>query len=172
MSRFTLLFCRIFCYWRNQQSVSESFLRSSSLESSMQYPVPKACFATGFRKSQESKVTETNESTGFVIQLVWMPLRMEILSTCTSVAIKTCKMKQKKAVPCLHPGLMDVPLLLLGRCVLPGKSSRSGASTAGGFISHEQEQNSASEGAVPCLNNQLHHSKHIISWTACNTRFG
>lgn len=99
MSRFTLLFCCIFCYWRNQQSVSESFLRSSSLESSMQYPVPKACFPTGFRKNHASKVTETNESTGSVIQLVWMPLQMEILSTCISVAVKTCKMKQKKK-PC------------------------------------------------------------------------
>lgn len=58
------------------------------------------------------KVTETNESTQSVIQLVWIPLQMETLSTCTSVAVKTCKMKQKKAVPCLHPCLMDVPLLL------------------------------------------------------------
>lgn len=70
---------------------------------------------------------------------------MEIPSTCTSMVVKTCKMKQKKAVPCLHPCLMDAPLLLLGRCVLPGKNSRSAASTAGGFISREQEQNSASE---------------------------
>lgn len=170
MSRFTLLFCCIFCYWRNQQSVSESFLRSSTLESSMQHPVPKACFAIGFRKRQESKVAETNESTRFVIQLVW--IQMEILSTFTSVVVKTCKMKHKNAVPCPHPCLMDVPLLLLGRCVPPGKNSRSGASTAGGFISHEQEQNSASEEAVPCLNNQLHHNKHIISWKACNTRLG
>lgn len=34
---------------------------------------------------------------------------MEIPSTCTSMVVKTCKMKQKKAVPCLHPCLMDAP---------------------------------------------------------------
>lgn len=70
---------------------------------------------------------------------------------------------------------MDIPLLFLGVVYCQGhekKNSRLGASTAGGFISHEQKQNSDSEGAVPSLNNQLHHNKHIISWAACNIHFG
>jgi len=70
---------------------------------------------------------------------------------------------------------MDTPLLLLGIVYCQGqdkKNSRSGASMAGGFVRHEQEQNRASGGAVPSLNNQLHHNKGRISWTAWNVGFG
>lgn len=65
--------------------------------------------------------------------------------------------------------------LIPRRRTLPGtghRASRSGASTAGGFISQELEHNRASDGAMPSLNNQLHHNKHIVSWTASNICFG
>lgn len=53
----------------------------------------------------------------------------------------------------LHPHLMTIRLLFLGvEC--RQRQGWSGASTAGGFISHEEEQNKASGRAMPSLNNQ------------------